>query len=187
MYEAEGGVQFGENTGGSDHSAGFAVGGIGRKSSDHAWKPVLCGYYEWASGGNLQGARRGFDHLFPLGHKYMGFMDLFARSNLHAPNVQCTFQPTEKLTVLMWYYYFFLDRIDDTPYNINMTPFAPAVTPSSRELGQEIDLLLTYTINPRMDVLFGYSHFFDGAYYSTPGLPFNGNADFFYAQYQWNF
>lgn len=187
MYEAEGGYQFGENTGGSDHAAGFAMGGVGRKWADHSWKPVLWCNYDWASGGNLLGGRRGFDHLFPLGHKYMGFMDLFARSNLNTPNVQLTFQPTEKLTVLMWYYYFFLDRIDDTPYNITMTPFAPGVTPTSRELGHEIDLTMTYALNPRMDVLFGYSHFFDGAYYSTPGVPFNGNADFYYVHYQWNF
>jgi len=187
MYETEGGAQFGENTGGSDHSAGFATGGIGRKWSDHDWKPVLWGYYDWASGGNLQGARRGFDHLFPLGHKYLGFMDLYGRSNINTPNVQLTFQPQEKLTVLVWYYYFFLSRIDDTPYNVNMTPFAPSVAPGSRDLGQELDLLFTYSLNPRMEVLFGYSHFFAGKYYATPGLPYDGDADFFYTHYQWNF
>jgi hypothetical protein len=187
MYETEGGTQFGQNTGGSDHAAGFATGGVGRKWADHPWRPVLWGYYDWASGGNLQAGRRGFDHLFPLGHKYLGYMDLYGRSNINTPNVQLTFQPYEKLSVLVWYYYFFLDRIDDTPYNVNMTPFSPGVAPGSRDLGQEIDLVFTYTLNPRMEVLFGYSHFFSGAYYNTPGLPHNGDADFFYTHYQWNF
>jgi hypothetical protein len=180
-------VQFGENSDGTDHGAGFAMAGVGHKWSQRDWKPVLWLNYDWASGGNLQGARRGFDHLFPLGHKYLGFMDLYGRSNINTPNVQLTFQPHEKLTVLVWYYYFFLDRLDDTPYNVNMTPFAPGVAPGSRDLGHEIDLTFTYAVNQRTDILLGYSHFFEGEYYSTPGLPYNGDADFFYLHYQWNF
>jgi len=43
-------------------------------------------------------------------------------------------------------------------------------------------------LNARMDLLLGYSHFVSGSYYKdTPGLPYRGNADFFYVQYQWNF
>jgi hypothetical protein len=39
-----------------------------------------------------------------------------------------------------------------------------------------------------MDIQFGYSHFFSGQYYKlTPGVPFRGDADFFYTQGQWNF
>jgi hypothetical protein len=90
--------------------------------------------------------------------------------------------------LLAWYYYLMLDTRADTPYNVNMTPFAPASPPASRDLGHEIDLIATYNINARMDILFGYSHFESGDYYNlTPGLPFRGNADFFYVQYHWNF
>ena len=60
-------------------------------------------------------------------------------------------------------------------------------TPGSRDLGHEIDLTFTNALTPRTDILFGYSHFFSGAYYSTPGLPFSGDADFFYTHYQLNF
>jgi hypothetical protein len=114
-------------------------------------------------------------------------MDLFGRSNINTPNVQLTLQPQEKLQVIVWYYYFFLDRLSDSPYNVNMTPFAPGVTPGSRDLGHELDLLFMYTLNPRMDLWFGYSHFWSGRYYDTPGLPFSGDGDFFYTQYTWNF
>ncbi len=71
--------------------------------------------------------------------------------------------------------------------NVNMTPFNAANAPAARSLGQEIDLTVTYTLNPRMDVLLGYSHFFSGSYYKqTAGVPFRGDADFFYTQFQWN-
>jgi hypothetical protein len=42
-----------------------------------------------------------------------------------------------------------------------------------------------------MDLLFGYSHFFAGDYYTQttlpPGVTFQGDADFFYTQFHWNF
>jgi Alginate export len=188
LWEAEGGVQFGENTNGSDHQAGFATGGVGYKWADRCWQPQLWCYYDWASGGDVLGAGNGFNHLFPLAHKYLGFMDLFGRSNIQSPNVQLMVQPRPKLKLLAWYYYLFLDTRADTPYNVNMTPFAPGSAPASRDLGHELDLLATINLNARMDVVFGYTHFWSGDYYAlTPGLPFRGDADFFYTHFQWNF
>jgi hypothetical protein len=187
LWELEGGVQFGSNTNGTGHCAGFATGGLGHKWDDHCWKPQIWGYYDWASGGDVLGAGNGFNHLFPLSHKYFGFMDLFARSNIQSPNVQFTCQPRKDWKVLLWYYYLFLDTTADTPYNVNMTPYNPANAPASRDLGCELDLLVQYTINPRMEIWFGYSHFDAGQYYAlTPGA-FNGDADFFYTQFHWNF
>src|SRR5207244_5258885 len=176
------------NTDRSNHSAGFATGGLGYKWVERDWKPTLWAYYDWASAGNVRGAGNGFNQLFPLGHKYFGFMDLYGRSNIQSPNVQLTFTPSQRLNILIWYYYLLLDTRADTPYNVNSTPFAPGSTPASRDLGHEIDLLATITLNARMDIVLGYSHFISGSYYKlTPGLPFRGNADFFYVQYQWNF
>jgi hypothetical protein len=55
-------------------------------------------------------------------------------------------------------------------------------------LGHELDLLATITLNARIDLLLGYSHFISGSYNKDmPGLPYRSNADFFYVQYQWNF
>ena len=188
LWDFEGGYQFGDNTNGSSHYAGFATAGVGHKFEDYAWKPTLWGYYDWANGNNNRGAGNGFNHLFPLAHRYLGFMDLFGRSNIETPNVLLTMQPREKLKLLVWYYYFFLENKRDTPYNINMSAFNKPNAPVSADLGQEIDLLATYSLNPRMDIVLGYSHFFAGQYYkTTPGVPFRGDADFFYAQYQWNF
>jgi hypothetical protein len=69
-----------------------------------------------------------------------------------------------------------------------MTPFNAANAPGSRDLGDEIDLLLTYNINARINVLFGYSHFFAGDYYkTTAGVPTSADADFFYTHFEVNF
>jgi len=188
LWEYEGAYQFGENSDGSNHSAGFWVAGFGRKLPCFAWSPELWVYYDWASGSDELGAGNGYNHLFPLSHKYMGFMDLFGRRNLETPNVLLTMSPTKKLKLLVWYYYLFLENANDSPYNVNMTAFNPANAPASSELGQEIDLIASYTINPRTNLLFGYSHFFAGKYYElTPGVPSSGDADFFYTQCTFNF
>jgi hypothetical protein len=187
LWEAEGGVQFGQNTDGSGHGAGFVTGGLGRKWDDHCWKPQLWCYYDWASGGNVLGAGNGFNHLFPLGHKYLGYMDLFGRSNIQSPNVQFTCQPHERVKFLAWYYYLSLATTGDTPYTVVMTPYNPGNAPASADLGQELDLLVQCTINARMEIWFGYSHFWAGEYFQlTPGA-FPGDGDFFYTQFHWNF
>ena len=188
LWEIEGGVQFGENTDDTDHTAGFATFGIGKKWECHCWKPTLWAFYDWAEGDDDRGAAKGFNHLFPLAHRYLGFMDLFGRSNIESFNVQLSLQPHEKVKLLAWYYYLFLENKNDSPYNVNMSPFNGANDPESADLGHEVDLLLTYSLSPRMDLSLGYSHFFAGRYYdTTDGAPYDGDASFAYVQYVWNF
>jgi len=187
LYEYEGGTQFGENGDGSDHSAGFIVGGLGRQIALGDWKPTVWMWYDFASGGddNLR-AGDGFDHAFPLAHKYNGFMDLFGRRNLHDINAQFI-APVfgSNVKMLVWYHYFLLDELT-TPFNVTMTPFSAAPA-GDRELGHEIDLLFNVTLDPRTSVLVGYSHFAAGDYYSTTAGVQDLDADFFYFQFQKRF
>lgn len=190
-YELEGGVQFGKNIDGSDHSAGFMTAGLGRQLSlaGDKWKPTVWAWYDWASGGeDFIPGEDGFHHLFPLAHKYNGFMDLFGRRNLNDVNFQfITPTPLEKVKLLLWYHYFFLDQAT-TPYSVVMSPYNTTAAAGSKDLGSEIDVLATVAVNPRTSVLLGYSHFVAGDYYSTtPGAVDITDADFFYAQFQMRF
>ncbi|MCA9268063.1 MAG: alginate export family protein, partial [Planctomycetales bacterium] len=189
QYEAWGAYQFGDNTNGSNDSAGAFTLGLGRSFDCCCWKPAVWFYYDWASGANQTGAGNGYHHLFPLAHKYLGFMDLYGRRNIETPNVLFTCQPHERVKLSAWYYYFMLQNGNDTPYSVVMTPYNPGNAPRSRELGHEIDLTMTYKVNDRTNVLLGYSHFFAGDYYRlTPGVAPNApGADFFYSQLETNF
>lgn len=67
-----------------------------------------------------------------------------------------------------------------------MTPYNTTTQAASKDLGHEIDVLLNYNINPRNNVLVGYSHFIAGDHDETPTIgPADGqnDADFFYVQY----
>ena len=188
LWDVEAAYQFGNNTDGSSHVAGMATFGLGRKLSRRCWKPTLWLYYDWASGDDATGAGNGFHHGFPLAHKYNGFMDLFGRRNLEDVNLQLSVQPTKRLKLLAWYHYLFLETQTDTPYSVVMTPFNGGNLPGSTDLGHEIDLLAAYKFDARRELVVGYSHFFSGQYYATtPGVPYDGDANFFYTQWTTNF
>lgn len=188
LYEMEGGVQFGRNVDGSTHGAGFLTAGVGKKLDICDWKPTVWAWYDWASGGDqFVPGEDGFHHYFPLAHKYNGFMDLFGRRNLNDINFQLiTPTPISNVKLLLWYHHFFLDQAT-TPFSVVMTPYNTTAAAASKELGSEIDLLATVTIDPRTSMIFGYSHFASGDYFSlTPGAV-NADADFFYTQFQMRF
>ncbi len=48
-------------------------------------------------------------------------------------------QPSERVKLLAWYYYFLLQNQNDTPQPVVMTAFNPLNAPASSDLGHEID------------------------------------------------
>lgn len=193
LYEFEGGVQFGDNSNGSTHNAGFLTAGLGRKLdlqlAGRTWSPTVWGWYDWASGADqppFSPGDNGLNHLYPLAHKYLGFMDLFGRRNINDFNLQFITPLTERVSFLFWYHYLYLDEAT-TPYSVAMTPYNAGTAAVSKDLGNEYDLLFTVNVNPRNSMLLGYSYFDVGDYYDTPGVLANENAQFLYWQYQVRF
>jgi hypothetical protein len=185
LAEFEGAYQFG-SFGAISHSAGFYTIGLGREMKTLPWDPVIWMYYDWASGDDTIG--NGFNQLFPLGHKYLGFMDFFARTNIEDVNVLLETTPTDKLKTILWWHVFHLQNSDDVPYRINGLPYT--YTPGgSPYLGQELDLMFIWNQTARMSWLIGYSHFFTGDWFRTNPTPppYDGDADFVYVQWQLNF
>lgn len=179
LYEVEGAYQGGRQSGlGVDHEAGFVTCGIGKKF-EGAWSPTLWVYYDYASGNTASGDFNRFNQLFPLAHKYLGFIDAVARSNVESPNCLLTMQPSTKLKLLLWYYYFGVNQAQDIVPGVAV-PSAQNLT--SKDLGNELDLIAAYKISPRSDILFGYSHLWAGN-----KIIGTNDASFFYTQFQLNF
>ncbi|MGB1814034.1 MAG: alginate export family protein [Rubripirellula sp.] len=196
LFAFEGAYQFGNNSPGyGHHNAGFMTAGMGQRlrhlHPNKQGNSRLWLWYDWASGDNEIPAVRGdggFDALFPQSHWYLGFMDLFGRRNINDVSLRFTtpiLSPKVELT--LWYHYFFLDQ-KTTPYNADMTAFNPNNAAADRELGQELDLLINFAVNPRNNLLLGYSIFQPGKYYElTPGIPSDADGQFLYLQYQTRF
>ncbi|MCC9608167.1 alginate export family protein [Blastopirellula sp. JC732] len=190
LYEAEAAYQFGHFMD-DNHNAGFFTLGLGHEF-DHCWKPTLWAYYDWASGDQVIG--NGYDHLFPLAHKYLGFMDIFGRRNITDVNFLLTAKPDPKHQLLMWYHIFHRQNDEDAAYSVVMTPLgnnpANPFVAGSKYLGQELDFMWQYNISAHSDVILGYSHFFTGSFFTNPAnpdFPYKGDASFFWAQYSLRF
>ena len=190
LWEFEGGYQFG-TFGPKIDSAGFYTAGLGHELTDGPWKPTFWTYFDWASGtadpnGRVHGT---FNQLFPLSHKYFGFMDLVARQNIQDANFLLTATPSKKTKALCWYHIFFLEEARDSLYNAAGVPIRTDLTGAAgRNVGQELDFTWQYIFSPRCDLLLGYSHFFEGRFVrATNPAGVDGNADFFYNQFSIRF
>ncbi len=182
LYEFEGAPQFGRQIGlGLDQMAGFATAGIGRKL-DMAWAPTLWFYYDYASGNFPGGDFNRYNQLYPLAHKYLGFIDATQRSNIESPNLLLTMQPREKVKLLIWYYHLMADSASDIVPSIGGTPDQSL---TSKDWGDELDFIMTYASGPSSNLLFGYSHFWAGNKITPPGGA--SDADFVYTQWEVNF
>jgi len=182
LLEAEGAYQWGDY-GRTDHDAWFYTLGVGRKFGCLPWKPVLWAYYDWASGDRdpTDGRNETFNQLFPLGHKYFGFMDIVARQNIEDLNFRLVLSPREKVQLMVWWHIFQLQQARDSLYNAGGGVVATDATGAAgQDVGQELDLVVKFGMTPRADLLFGYSHLFAGDFVTTTtGFT---TSDFFYSQ-----
>ncbi|HWB13385.1 MAG TPA: alginate export family protein [Pirellulales bacterium] len=190
LWEFEGAYQFG-TYGSQLQSAGMTVTGLGYEFAERRRKPRVWLYYDWASGdANPSNGRHGtFNQLFPWAHRYLGWMDLVGRENIRDLNLQFTLSPWEKTNFTLWYHVFHLAQSRDALYNAFGTPIRISPTGAAGAyVGQELDLLFQIVVNPRVDVLFGYSYFFGGSFIkATNPAGVSGNADFYYSQWSWRF
>lgn len=129
-------------------------------------------------------------------------MDIIGRQNIEDVNFLFTLQPTDKVKLLAWYHIFHLDEDRDALYNVGGAPIYQDPTGAAgSDIGQELDLTISWSVTPRVNLLFGYSHFWTGDYFDsatiqsgatpTDAITSNGadgqDADFFYTQFQLRF
>jgi hypothetical protein len=191
LWEFEGAYQFGEQ-GSLPHEAGMATAGCGRRFANCWAKPEIWFYYDWASGDNdpTDNHISTFNQQFPLGHRYFGFMDLVARSNIRDPNVMMLFYPCDKVKLTVWYHRFMLDEGRDALYNAAGLRIRSDPTGfSGTDVGDEIDLMLDIEIRRHCSWQFGYCHFCPGGFIktttATPSA--RGDAELLYAQFAFRF
>lgn len=164
-WDLEGDWQFGKDNFGSaayrDVQAGM-LGAIGGYTfEDVTWKPGVGGIFYWASGSQdpTAGNINTFYSMYPLGHAYWGQIDNLSGQNLLNYGVQASAKPIQKLNLVTQWHWFDLAQASDAIYNI-----AGAALPGSgdRNIGNELDLVGTWTFSKTFNVQLGYLWFFYG-------------------------
>jgi hypothetical protein len=184
-YDFEGAYQFGE-VGSGDVSA-FMIGSqLGYKAAEWWSAPRFHVGFDYGSGDERAGGDvETFNHLYPLGHAYLGYIDVVGRQNIIDFNVGAACTPMPKLKAALTGHFFWRDENADALYNAGGGVVRPGARGTDSEVGQEIDLTVSYRFDRHLTGLFGYSHFFAGDFISDTGA--DDDIDFVYAQLQYTF
>ncbi len=131
--------------------------------------------------------RNTFFNILPTNHLYYGYTDQLAFQNLTNVLLQLKLAPIEKLGVEITYHRFWLDSSADFrwggtgAFSRTNLGFVRGASNGSTDVGQELDILVGYSVNRWLSVLGGYSKLWGGdVFASSP----NSNVDFGYLQLQ---
>ena len=186
-YETEAAAQFGTYAGDRVRAWMATVGG-GYTFADVMWEPRVALLYDYASGDSdpTDGLHNTFNQHFPLGHAWLGYLDLVGRSNIHAIKTQLKVKPSQKVTAWADFHTFFADQDRDALYSAGGTPTRRAAGGAgSHTFGHELDLTVKYALNIHTAVLAGWAHMWPGGFIDRTGT--SQDADLFYAQIEYKF
>ena len=186
-YDIEGGGQWGKWDGDEVHA--WMVGSEGGYTfKDVPMTPRIGAGFDYATGDDTprDNSHDTWNQLYPLGHAFLGYMDIVGRQNIIAPNLNLTFKPLKNVTTRLFWYHFWLDSNLDALYGVAGTPARRNVTGSSgNDVGDELDATVTWQIDVHSSLLLGYMHFWPSNFINSSG--FSRDADMIYLQYQFKF
>lgn len=185
-YEAEVAGQWGHWAGDRVAAWSFASE-MGYTFRKLPWKPRIGAGYDWATGDQNPGDNtvETFNQLFPLGHKYLGYLDLVGRQNINAVNVNMGFWPAKTVQMRMFWHVFCLQSDKDSLYNAAGAPTRRNTTQNSTDIGNELDITVLWKIGANADMLLGWSHLFEGSFIQDTGP--SDDADLLYVQWEVRF
>jgi len=171
----------------SDRVQAYAYAATLGYTVDMDWKPRIGVEYSYASGDRHagDGKRNTFDPLFPFGHFYQGYADVFAFRNGKDLALYLKVQPTDTCSVHLDLHNFWLASDEDAWYNGGGAAIRPAVPAgaASTRVGHEIDLHTKITVAKSMKFWAGWSHFFAGPYVrQTATLGTDTDMNWFFVQ-----
>lgn len=186
-YDTELAGQFGTFAGDNIQAWAWAID-AGYTFLDVPWKPRLGAGFDFASGDRNpdDGQHQRFDHLYPLGHSWLGYIDITARENIVHGELSFSVKPRDNLAVRLAYHDFWLAQERDGLFNVGgaLSRRDPDGG-SGKHVGREVDLTIDWRVDRHQTVLLGWSHLWDGTFLNETGDA--GQQDFIYAQYKVQF
>ncbi|MDX9861909.1 MAG: alginate export family protein [Rhodospirillales bacterium] len=175
-YEAQVVGQFGES-GRRDHRAFGFTSEIGYTFT-HKWKPRASFFVGYGSGDRVADDRfsERFDRAFGFARPWSA-QDYIIWENLLTPKVRVELQPHEKIRLDFGYGMYWLASDSD---GWSRAGRRDRRGESGDGIGQEFDMRVRYQLDPRMEIIVGYSHFMPGDFTKNTGPA--DDSDFFYVE-----
>jgi hypothetical protein len=156
------------DSGGREHRAWAGHLEIGHTWSQHAWKPRLGAWIDYASGDRDPADDRSerFDSLYGDSWAHYGYQSYFVWQNQIQPALRLAFQPSAKLRCEMFLRSAWLASERDLWVVARRGDPTGA---SGRHVGEEIDLRASWKVNRSLEIEAVYSHFFPGGLVAGTG------------------
>jgi hypothetical protein len=141
----------------------------------------LLGSVRLAAG--IANASEHFDQLYPTGHKWLGYADFYKRQNIIQKKILVNYKMNSKTNINLHFHQFEIAETSDTTNAYRWS--GPTISNNKKELGEEIDLVISHKLSSDLEILFKQAYFTPGAHYKDSG--FDTAASESYLQLQTNF
>lgn len=186
-YTAEADWQFGRKAG--QRVRAWATAVTGGYTFEHSLKPRVGLEYDFASGDSNPSDNKvsTFDPLYPFGHAYQGYQDIFSWKNGHDFKGSVSVDPKPDWRVQADYHWFRLHHAFDAWYDATGAAIVARSTTGGpgKDVGQELDLHVKGKFREVVTLWFGYSRFFAGSYVKATTT--RGDRDWGFFQAAFNF
>jgi hypothetical protein len=178
-YSADFAYQFGDLLGA--HVAAYAWAATAGYTFDGDLSPRVGAGWTFGSGDSSPGSGdiTTFNPLFPFGHSFQGYLDLFSWMNGSDIFVEVSVKPDADWWIGLAGHGFWVDEQADAWYGASTLPIRSGPFTKSH-VGMEIDLTAKYWFTKKVWLWFGYAHFFPGDLVRTSGPA--PSTDWFFIQ-----
>ena len=123
-------------------------------------------------------ASKNFIQLYPTGHKWLGIVDVLSRRNLNGVRFGLNTNILQKIKMTLDYHVFKRQTAVAPAYNLIGEVLGGAGT--SKDVGSEVDVSFSHTLNKKTSILVGGGVFMVDDYLEENGL--RDNTTFIFAQ-----
>ncbi len=169
-FDIEGGYQFGDH-GDNDIDALFFASELGASFVEWPAAPRVHVGFDYASGDRDpdDGKLKTFNQLYPLGHAYLGHIDLVGRQNVVAYRAGLTLNPFDALRVHVTAHHFRRASTEDALYNAAGAVVRAGDEGTEAEIGTELDVRMIWSVTPKTSALVGASRLWAGDFIRESG------------------
>jgi len=185
-YDVEAALQLGR-LGDEDILAQMLGAELGRRFAHAPARPRVWLGLDYGSGDARphDGKAGTFNQLYPLGHAYLGYIDSVGRQNVVGASLGVSCAPLRRLTLALANHAFRVASRRDALYDAGGRVVRSGGVSDSSHVGLELDLTARWVLEPHVDALLGYSHFFAGELLRQTGP--SSDVDFVYLSLQYTF
>ncbi|RMD81370.1 MAG: hypothetical protein D6815_11990 [Candidatus Dadabacteria bacterium] len=183
-YDLEAAYQFGD-LGSADVSAFMIASQAGTSIAALGYHPRVEVGFDYASGDDEPGDGdvETFNQLYPLGHAYLGYIDLVGRQNIIDLRGTTVWPFFLRSKIKVDLHSFWRASTDDGLYNAGGKLLRAGSAGDSRHVGIELDMTVKRPVSPHTLVVLGYHHFFPGDFVEQSGR--SRDVDFAYLSVQY--